>query len=135
MNAFQSRLCSGPEACGRLQPRGGFSLVEVLVSVVVLAAGILGLSSVGTATVRELGTARGDLHLWAAMQTVGDSLQQTDYATVSAGSRSIDGYSLSWSVDRSTANLARVTVGGQSTGRRVVVADTAILFLVNPDAP
>jgi Tfp pilus assembly protein PilV len=134
MRSVQATQGSGPEPRRRVAARGGFSLVEVLVSVVVLTFGVLGLTSVGTATVRQLGTARGDLHLWAAMQTIGDSLQQSGYSTASAGSRTMDGYSLSWTVDKSTSNLARVTLAGKLPGR-VAVADTVMLFLVNASAP
>jgi prepilin-type N-terminal cleavage/methylation domain-containing protein len=126
--------CSAEEQTDRLRARRGLSLVEVIVAVMVLAVGIIGVVSAGNSVVRQLGSARGDLHLWAALQTVGDSLRQRGFGGVTDGSRSIGSYDFSWSVNSSTANLNIVTVAGSSTGR-VVVADTVLIYLGNPNAP
>jgi len=135
MNRFQRLRSDGQDQRGAPRARNGFSLVEVLVSIVLLGVGILGVSSAGTAVNRQLGAARGDLHLWAAMQTVGDSLKQSGYGAVTAGSRSIGTYSVGWSVSKSVANLDIVTLGGKSTTGGIVVADTILIYLGNPNAP
>jgi hypothetical protein len=103
----------------------------VVVSLVLLSAGMVGVTSGGTAVARQLRSARGDLGLWAAMQTVGDSLQQRGYGAVTGGTAAIGNLRLTWVVDPSTPNLHRVTVAGSSTVH-VGVADTVVLFLVKP---
>jgi Tfp pilus assembly protein PilV len=129
----QQRPCRGQEQHGQLRARRGLSLVEVVVSVMLLAVVILGVVSAGKAVTRQLGSARGDLHLWAALQTVGDSLRQRGYGAVTDGSRSVGSYQFNWTVNTSTTNLNIVTLAGSSTGR-VVVSDTVVIYLGNPNA-
>jgi prepilin-type N-terminal cleavage/methylation domain-containing protein len=124
----------GGRGSGRPTARPGFSLVEVLVALVVLSIGMIGLASMSSITTRQYSRARDDLGLWAALQTVGDSLQQQGFGTVSGNTLAVGSYSFSWSVDTSAANLHKITLAGWSSARRGV-ADTVVLFLARPDAP
>jgi type II secretory pathway component PulJ len=114
--------------------RPGFSLVEVIVALLMLSVGILALMGIGTVTARQYRAARADLGLWAALQTVGDSLQQRGHGGVRDSTRTIGDYSFSWSVDSAVVNLHRVTLsGGSPLGGGV--ADTIVIFLARPYAP
>jgi prepilin-type N-terminal cleavage/methylation domain-containing protein len=119
---------------GGRRVRRGFSLVEVLVALVVLSIGMIGVATMGSITTRQYSRARDDLGLWAALQTVGDSLQQQGFGAVTGGDRNSGIYSFGWSVDSSTTNLHKVTLAGWSTAPRGV-ADTVVIFLARPDAP
>jgi prepilin-type N-terminal cleavage/methylation domain-containing protein len=117
-----------------LKARGGFSLTETIVALMLLSVGILGATSGGGAVVKQLGVARGDLGLWAAQQTVGDSLQERGYGGVTAASRMVGNYSFSWTLDESTPYLQKLIVAGHSTGS-FAVADTMVIYLGSPGAP
>jgi prepilin-type N-terminal cleavage/methylation domain-containing protein len=124
----------GARGLGRRRARSGFSLVEVLVALVVLSIGMIGVATMGSITTRQYSRARDDLGLWAAMQTVGDSLQQQGFGAVSGNTVAVNTYNFSWSVDTSTTNLHKVTLAGWSTAPRGV-ADTVVIFLARPYAP
>jgi hypothetical protein len=134
MNLEQLPPCGREAVRGRLKARGGFSVVETIVSLVLLGVGIAGATTAGGAVSRQLGTARGDLGLWAAQQTVGDSLQERGYGGVLAGSRTIGDYVFSWTLDESTPYLQKVIIAAHSTGN-FAVADTVVLYLGSPSAP
>jgi prepilin-type N-terminal cleavage/methylation domain-containing protein len=123
-----------PAAAVAAHGRPGFSIVEVIVALVVLSAGIIGAMAVNSTTSRQYRAARGDLGLWAALQTVGDSLQQRGFGGVTGSTRSVGDYAFSWSVDSSVTDLHRVTLAGWSTGPSAV-ADTVVIFLPRPSAP
>jgi Tfp pilus assembly protein PilV len=122
------------QAVGRLLPRGGLSLVEVVVALMLLAGGMLAVTSSGTAVIGQLKTARTEVELWAALQTVGDSLQQLAYGTASSDSR-VDGrYNFQWTVDNSVSDptldprLNRITIQASVT-EPVARSESLILFV------
>lgn len=59
--------------------RAGISLVEVVVSLLLLAGGMLAVTSSGGAVINQLKVSRTENDLWGALQTVADSLQQLGY--------------------------------------------------------
>jgi Tfp pilus assembly protein PilV len=111
-----------------LRARGGFSIVETIVALVLLGVGLLGVVSVGTTMTRQLGRARSDLQLWAGLQTVADSLAALSVGSATASSRSIAGYSFAWTVDTTNAGYSKVSLRGGSTGT-FAVADSMIIWL------
>jgi hypothetical protein len=66
----------------RLGPRAGISLLETVVALLLLSAGMLAVTSAGSAVTRQLKVSRTENELWGAMQTVGDSLQQRGFGNV-----------------------------------------------------
>src|SRR5687768_4885007 len=106
---------------GRMLPRRGGSLVEVVVALMLLTGGMLAVTSSGTAVISQLKTSQTEMELWAALQSVGDSLQQLGHGNAASGTR-VDGrHTFTWTVDDTatdsvlTANLNRITLAGSVT--------------------
>jgi Tfp pilus assembly protein PilV len=115
-----------PEAL-RWRRRPGISLVEVVVALMLLAGGMLAVTSAGSAVIGQLKVSRTEVQLWGALQTVGDSLQQLGYGNATSCVDPIpcrviaDRYNFFWSVDTGgptgsdptlAANLNRITLVG-----------------------
>ncbi len=92
-------------------PRGdsdGFTLVEVLISIIVLAIGLLGMLGATTTVIRSLGEADREV---AAAYYAHERLEQLDALgcdQVTNGAETRQGiYNLSWTVDGTAASGAR----------------------------
>jgi prepilin-type N-terminal cleavage/methylation domain-containing protein len=122
--------------------RGGFTLIEVMVALIILTVGVLGLAAttvwaVRQSTVSELTTERA-----AAVQTVVERLRASDYATLAAGTDSVGRFAVEWAiVDGNRSKLVNlVTVGpGLASGSgggmpslRGIVADTFSYRIMEP---
>ena len=104
---------AGPNA------RGGFSLVEVVIAIVILSVGVLGLAGMTGFMVRQTTLADSMTERSAAFQTVVDRLQSMPYDSVSSGSDSVGIFAISWSsVADGPQNkvVTMVTVGPGVTG-------------------
>lgn len=119
-----------------LMPRGGMGLVEVVVALLLLAGGMLAVTSTGTVVISQLKISQTELELWAALQTVGDSLQQLGHGNAAAGTRVDGGYTFTWTVDTSAtdsllaANLNRITLAGSVT-EPALRSDTVLIYLAD----
>jgi type II secretory pathway pseudopilin PulG len=109
--------------------RGGFSLVETIVAVLLLSFAILGVTSSGTGVLLQMGRARSDMQLWAGLQTVADSLRSLGMGGVSGGSRTIAGFSFTWTVDSTTNPYDMIMLRGNSPSGGVVVNDSMVIWL------
>jgi type IV pilus assembly protein PilV len=122
--------------------RGGFTLVEVLVALIILTVGVLGLAGTTALAVRQVALADATSERAAALQTVIERLRATPFANLSAGSTTVGKFSASWTVTPSSTNrtavLEIVTVGpglGSGSGMpalRAEVADTFLYRIVRP---
>lgn len=88
-----------PGAPGESMPqsdRAGFSIVEVIVAILVLAVGVLGLAGTTAYIVRQV--TLGDLmtERSAAFQTVVDRLQSLPFDSVKNGSATIGVFKATW---------------------------------------
>ena len=77
-------------------PRKGFTLVEVIVSILILSIGVVGLAGATAHIVRQV--TLGDLmtERSVAFQTTIDRLQSLPYDSVGSGSDSVGIYALRW---------------------------------------
>lgn len=120
--------------------RAGFTMVEIIIAIVILAIGLLGLAGstgyfVRTVTLADLLTERT-----FASQTVIDRLQSLPYANVVDGTDTIGVFAVDWeAVDDGPQSkvLTVVTVGpGLSTGGMgnlaPAVADTFVFRVLRP---
>ncbi len=100
-------------------PRAGFSLVEVLIALVILAVGVLGLAGSTALVVRQVTVADMATERAAALQAVVERLRATPYASLAAGSDSVGLFYVSWTATglASSTMLEIITVGpGLRTG-------------------
>jgi prepilin-type N-terminal cleavage/methylation domain-containing protein len=112
--------------------RDGFSLVEVMVSMVLLALAMLSLAGVAAMGLTQLAKARQDVSYTADVQQVADSLVDVGYNRLSSGATNVRGRPVSWTVNTLGPGSQRVDVvvarRGQADATRMY-QDTVRLFL------
>lgn len=112
--------------------RSGFSLLEVVISILILAVGVLGLAGVTAHITRQITLADLMTERSVAFQTIIDRLQSLPYDNVGAGQDSVGVYSIRWASTPDGAQskiVTIVTVGpglgsGTPPGLSPQVADT-----------
>ncbi len=88
-----------PQAVMRqTQNEGGVALVEILVSIIILAAALLSLAAASGHAARQIYHSRRELRMWSAVQIQVDSLRSAGFKNLVAGSATVEGYPLSWNV-------------------------------------
>ncbi|MDZ7779159.1 MAG: prepilin-type N-terminal cleavage/methylation domain-containing protein [Gemmatimonadota bacterium] len=123
---------------GKVGGRAGFTMVEVIVAIVILAIGLLGLAGssgylIRTVSLGDLMTERS-----AAFQSTIDRLQSLPYDSVTTGTDSVGVFAVSWdAVDDGPQSkiLTIVTVGpglepGASIQQSPTVADTFVFRIL-----
>jgi prepilin-type N-terminal cleavage/methylation domain-containing protein len=116
----------------RTKEKRGFSLVEILVAVTLLAVSMMSLAGAAALGLSQMGKARQDLHYSADVQQVADSLVARGWNNVASGSSVIRGRAVSWSVTTLSPNSQRVDVIVTRRGQAqttLMYADTVTLFL------
>lgn len=108
---------SGDLGSGRAGPeakRGGFSLVEVIIAIVVLAFGLMGMAGTTALVVRQVTLADLATERSAAVQTTLESLKALPFDSVKDGSASIGVFDVKWSVTTASVQwkaVELITVG------------------------
>lgn len=99
---------------GRRSSRGGFSLVEVVVAMVVLTYGLLGLAGTTLYFVREVTVADLATKRTVAVRSTMERARALPFDTVGTGVDSIGEYQLAWSAtpETSRTKLIRVIATG-----------------------
>ena len=101
----------GSEAGPRLpDTRGGFTMVEVVVAMVVLAIGVLGLAGTTAYVVRQITLADVMTERAAAVQTAVERVQAADWEDLGTGHDSVGIYGVTWSTELVAAQLKEVTI-------------------------
>jgi type IV pilus assembly protein PilV len=109
--------------------RAGFTMVELVIAVIILAVGVLGLAGTTALVVRQVTLADVNTERAAALQTVLERLRATSTGTITSGSQTIGSFSVTWAVTDSSNAIAR-TVRVITTGpglRRDSAATTPML--------
>jgi prepilin-type N-terminal cleavage/methylation domain-containing protein len=110
----------------------GFSLVEILVAVTLLAVAMMSLAGAAALGVSQMGKARQDLNYSADVQQVADSLVGRGWNNVTSGSSMIRGRAVSWTVTTISPNSQKVDVIVTRPGQAqttMVYSDTVTLYL------
>lgn len=89
---------------GRRHRRGGFTLVELVVALVILAFGILGLAGTTVYVVRQVQVAGLTTKRTAARQAAIEHIRALDFDAVSSGADTVGQYIVNWSVSSSQTN-------------------------------
>ena len=116
------------------EPRAGFSLVEVLVSMTLMAVVMMGLGGAATLGLSQMGKARQDLQYSADVQQLTDSLVAKGWNNVVSGSGTIRGRVVSWTVTNINAKSQQVKIVVQRRGQAntsVIYPDTVTLYLAD----
>ncbi len=77
---------------------GGVSLVEILVAIIILAAALLSLAAASGHAAQQMYHSRRELRMWSAVQSQVDSLRAAGFKNLVAGSATVEGYPVSWTV-------------------------------------
>jgi prepilin-type N-terminal cleavage/methylation domain-containing protein len=77
--------------------RAGFSMVEVIIAMVILAVGVLGLAGTTAYIVRNVTYADLMTERAAAFQTIVDRIQSLPFDSVESGSDSVGIFAVTWS--------------------------------------
>jgi Tfp pilus assembly protein PilV len=93
-------------------PRGsnaaaGFTIVELVIAVVVLAFAVLGLAGTTALVVRQVTLADVNTERAAAQQEVIERLRATSTSSISTGSTTVGSYTVSWAVTDSSTTYGR----------------------------
>ena len=112
--------------------RRGFSLVEILVAVTLLACAMMSLAGAAALGLSQMGKARQDLGYSADVQQVADSLVGRGWGNVSTGSSTIRGRPVSWTVSTINPNSQKINLIVTRRGHaqtNVIYSDTVTLFV------
>jgi len=112
--------------------RRGFSLVEILVAVTLLACAMMSLAGAAALGLSQMGMARQDLGYSADVQQGADSLVGRGWGNVSTGSSTIRGRPVSWTVSTMSPNSQKIDLVVTRRGHaqtNVVYSDTVTLFV------
>lgn len=94
--------------------RGGFTMVEVILAIVVLAFGLLGMAGTTALVVRQVSLADIATERSAAVQTTIERLKALPFDSVLSGSDSVGIFNVQWTVvqpDNQWKNVQVVTFG------------------------
>ncbi len=133
----------GPDA-RNTQRRAGFSLIELVMSLVVLAFGVVGLATTSLFITRQLTLAEITTARATATRSAMERIRATPYDSIGPGSDTTGAMVVSWTVRATTSQtttLGLVTLGpglasiseGQSTPMlSSAVADTLVYTVLRP---
>jgi prepilin-type N-terminal cleavage/methylation domain-containing protein len=113
-------------------PRAGFSLVEVLVAMTLLAMVMMSLGGAATLGLAQMSKAKQDLQYSADVQQVTDSLVAKGWSNVASGSSTIRGRQVAWTVTTVNTNSQMVAIVVQRRGQAntsLIYSDTVTLYL------
>lgn len=99
--------------------RGGFTMVEVIVAIVILAFGLLAMAGTTTVVVRQVNLADVDTERTAALQTTLEHLRSLPYDSVAAGSATEGIFEVRWTVVAPTREWKEVRVVTVGPGMRM----------------
>ena len=104
----------GPDEPGRGADRGGFSLIEVIIAMIVLVIGVLGFAGSTAYQVRQVTLADLMTERSVAFQSTIDRLQSLPYTSVVAGADTIGIFAVSWTVtpDGPQSSIVRLYTRG-----------------------
>jgi prepilin-type N-terminal cleavage/methylation domain-containing protein len=126
----------------RNRSQAGFSLVEVLVAMIVLAVGLLGMAGATALMIRTVGSAELRTERTMAVQTAIERIRSFEWNTHTSGSDTVGAYSVKWTSNLVGSNARRFTIvavgpgiaSGQGGAAMVTntVADTVTYTVMRP---
>lgn len=116
MKSNRNQTAAGDGGPGSRQ--GGFTMVEVIIAIMVLAIGVLGLAGTTAYVVRQVTLADLMTERAVALQTVVERLQATSFPSVGSGSDSVGVFYVRWGSvsESSTSKVVTVITVGPGLG-------------------
>lgn len=115
-----------------LSLRRGFSLVEVMIAMSLLAVAMMSLAGAAALGLSQMGRARQDLQYSADVQQVADSLIGAGWSHVSNGSGTVRGRSVNWVVSTVSPSSQKIDIVVQRRGQanpNLIYRDTVTVFV------
>ena len=112
--------------------RRGFTLVEVIVAMTLLAVAMMSLAGAAALGLKQMGKASQDLKYAADVQQVADSLIGAGWNKVANGSGLIRGRQVNWTVNTVNANSQKIDIVVQRRGQAnasLMYSDTVTVFV------
>src|SRR5438874_12270732 len=112
----------------------GFSLVEALVGIIVLAIGLLSPAGAASLGLTQMTRARQDMQYFADVQQEMDSLVNRGWGKVSSGSTTIRGRQMTWTVTTLSPNSQVLKFAVRCRWYQNInywSADTLVVYLAN----
>jgi Tfp pilus assembly protein PilV len=103
---------------GRAEAGAGFTIVELVIAVIVLAIGMLGMAGTTALVVRQVTLADVNTERAAAVQAVIERLRATSTGSISTGTQTVGSYTVAWSVTDSSTYSRTVRVISTGPGLR-----------------
>lgn len=114
--------------------RRGFSMVEVVVAIVVLAVGVLGLGGTTAYIIRQITLADVMTERAAALSSVIERVQAMDYDSVASGNDSIGVFTVRWTSASESSQTKLVTIITMGPGLATSAANSFPILANNvPD--
>ncbi len=113
----------------RARDERGLSLIEVMIAIVVLATALLALSGAAGLAVRTTVRGQQEIQMWSAVQWKADSLISLGWGNVTAGSDTVNGFPMSWTVSGTNLEQIDLSVDHQSLATGAMIRNTLTLYL------
>ena len=113
MVAKHGNPCGSPQSISFIQPpvdRMGFTMVEVIFAIMILAFGLMGMAGTTALVVRQVTMADLATERSAALQTTIERLQAEPFSQLTDGSDSVGIYEVTWTVTQPTGLWAAVEI-------------------------
>lgn len=110
MDSRTSRPCKSDSPADPASPRGGFTMVEVIFAIMILAIGLMGMAGTTALVVRQVTMADLATERSVALQTTLEQLQATPFDRLADGSDSVGIYRVDWDVTVPTGWWAQVEI-------------------------
>lgn len=104
LHRMMRRAGNTPDA-PRLQARGGFTIVELLVALMIFAVGMLGLAATAGSVTRMMGGAKRQVIAATVAQTRLERLRSSPCASIAGGSDTTRGIASTWTVSAVTRGM------------------------------
>lgn len=112
----------------RVQGQTGFTVIELLISMIIIAIGVVGFATAVGLVATELWIGNRDTRVSMAVAGQAEYLKSIPYDSVQSGSRAEGEYQLSWNVQGS--NPKKVILEATYSRRRGgQLADTVVVYI------
>ncbi|MFQ5689515.1 MAG: prepilin-type N-terminal cleavage/methylation domain-containing protein [Gemmatimonadota bacterium] len=106
----------------------GFTIIEILVALTILSVAIMSLITASTLATRQMKMSKADTKVWMAVQSELETLTAQGYDNVTAGSATVQGYPMTWTVSGTDPKKVTLIVQ-RKDWRQAVVPDTFVTYL------